>query len=440
MKITRTLIFSVVFLIAGGLLLIAALERSHEIVPYRITSVPEQVAPSVAFDTFGVTTSTLRFPNENESLSFNLVIPTVSYSLVIAVLFLGVGAYGLAPIKSERVERTKTSGLVLGGILIIPTVLILAASGQSTNMISMLGASFRLGTPIIIGAMAGIWCERSGVVNIAIEGMMLTGAAFGFVAYTFVTAAVPGQGGLWIGILAAIASGGLMALLHAWLSITFKTDQIISGTVINIMALGLTAFMRREVILNADASFETLSEFSIPVLSKIPVLGEVLFTGKPIFFSMFLLVILTHVVLYYTRWGLRTRAVGENPHAADTLGINVQMNRYINVVVGGLIAGLAGAWFSLETAGGFRDGMTSGTGFIALAAMIFGKWTPFGAAVGGLLFGFSQALDTRFQLLNVPIPVQFVQMTPYLVTMIVLAGLVGRAVSPKAAGEPYEKE
>lgn len=440
MKITRTLIFSVVFLIAGGLLLIAAMQRSNESVPYRITTVPEQVVPIVAFEPLGVTTSILRFPNENESLSFNLEVPTVSYSLIVAVLFVGVGAYGLAPIRTERAERTKTSGLILAGVLIIPTVLILAAAGQSTNMISMLGASFRLGTPIIIGAMAGIWCERSGVVNIAIEGMMLTGAAFGFVAYTFVTAAVPGQGGLWLGIAAAVASGGLMALLHAWLSVTFKTDQIISGTVINIMALGLTAFMRREVILNADASFETLSEFSIPVLSEIPVVGEVLFTGKPIFFSMFLLVILTHVMLYYTRWGLRTRAVGENPHAADTLGINVQRNRYINVVIGGLIAGLAGAWFSLETAGGFRDGMTSGTGFIALAAMIFGKWTPFGAAAGGLLFGFSQALDTRFQLLNVPIPVQFVQMTPYIVTMIVLAGLVGRATAPKAVGQPYEKE
>jgi ABC-type uncharacterized transport system permease subunit len=329
---------------------------------------------------------------------------------------------------------------VLNGILIIPTVMVLAAAGKATNMVSMLGASFRLATPIIIGAMAGIWCERAGVVNIAIEGMMLTSACFGLVAYTYVAINNPGAVGQWVGVGVAMLSGGLMALLHAWLSVTFKTDQIISGTVINIFALGITAFARTELLINADASVPTLRNIAIPGLSDLPIIGEVLFTGKPIFFFMFVIVIGTHVMLYYTRWGLRTRAVGENPHAADTLGINVPRNRYINVVIAGLIAGVAGAWFTIETAGTFREAITSGSGFIALAAMIFGKWTPFGAAVGGLLFGFSQALDTRFQFLEVPVPVQFVQMTPYIVTMVVLAGLVGRAVAPKAVGKPYSKE
>jgi len=319
--------------------------------------------------------------------------------------------------------------------------MVLAAADKTTNMVTLLASSFRLATPIVIGAMAGIWCERSGVVNIAIEGMMLTGACYGFVAFTLLSDTVPGQQGLYISVLVAMFSGGMMALLHAWLSITFKVDQIISGTVINILALGATSFTRREVLLEAgDSSRETLSASSIPVLGDIPVIGEILFTGKPVFFSMFVLVLLTHVMLFFTRWGLRTRAVGENPHAADTLGINVIRSRYANVVIGGLIAGLGGAWFSLETAGSFDDNMTNGLGFIALAAVIFGKWRPIPALAGGLLFGFSRALDTRFQILEVQVPFQFVQMTPYIVTMVVLAGLVGRSVAPRALGIPYEKE
>ncbi|GAB4514536.1 MAG: ABC transporter permease [Anaerolineae bacterium] len=410
-QITRTMIFSVVFILAGILILLTT---------------PNQIDRSAV--------STLTF---DQGLG-DLVIPTVNYAIVVGVLYILGGIVGLLPFG--QLQQVRYSWLVLNGILIIPTVLIIAAAGKSTNMVTMLASSFRLATPIIIGALAGLWCERSGVVNIAIEGMMLTGACFGFVAYTFITDDIPGQAGLYIGVLVAILSGGLMSLLHAWLSITFKTDQIISGTVINILAVGLTSFTRREVLLAADAARETLRVTEIPILSDIPVLGQVLFSGKPVFFSMFVLIAVTHVVIYYTRWGLRTRAVGENPKAADTLGINVIRNRYINVLIGGMIAGLAGAWFSLETTGTFDDNMTNGLGFIALAAMIFGKWTPLGAAAGGLLFGFARALDTRFQILDVPVPPQFIQLTPYIVTMVVLAGLVGRAVAPKADGIPYEKE
>jgi general nucleoside transport system permease protein len=237
-----------------------------------------------------------------------------------------------------------------------------------------------------------------------------------------------------------VVSGGLMAALHAWLSITFKTSQIVSGTVINILAIGLTSFLRKEVLLSSEAGRETLPPINIPVLADIPIVGEIFFQGQPIFYGMFVLLILTHVIMYHTRWGLRTRAVGENPHAADTLGINVNRTRWINVIIGGCIAGLAGAWLSLERNGSFEDQMTAGRGFIALAAMIFGKYTPIGSFGGGLLFGFSDALGQRFQILGVAIPPQFLQMVPYLITMIVLAGLVGRANPPKADGIPYEKE
>jgi simple sugar transport system permease protein len=198
--------------------------------------------------------------------------------------------------------------------------------------------------------------------------------------------------------------------------------------------------VRREVLLSSEAGRETLGAFNVPFLADIPVVGDVFFKGRPVFYAMFILLIVTHIVLFYTRWGLRTRAVGENPHAADTLGINVNRMRWINVVIGGLIAGLAGAWFSLETTGAFDDSMTSGRGFIALAAMIFGKWTPLGAFGGGLLFGFSDALGQRFQFLGVSIPPQFLQMVPYVITIVVLAGLVGKATAPKADGIPYEKE
>jgi len=244
---------------------------------------------------------------------------------------------------------------------------------------------------------------------------------------------------LFLSVLVAIAFGGLMALLHAWLSIRFKTNQIISGTVINILAVGITGFIRRKYLLGATAGRLTLPQVAIPGLVDIPVIGPVLFNSKPIFYLMFVLLVVTYYVIFHTAWGLRIRAVGEHPHAADTVGINVLRVRYIAVLIGGLVAGLGGAWFTLETSGSFDDNMTSGRGFIALAAMIFGKWTPFGAFFGGLLFGFADALGTRFQILQIPVPPQFMQILPYVVTMLVLAGFVGRAKAPAADGIPYEK-
>lgn len=409
LKITRTLVFSILFILAGVFMLVTA--------PDTLTA---------------ETVTTLTFGSGLPSLP----VPTLSYAMVCAIIFIVGGVVGLLPAP----QRLKMLLLLLNGILIIPTVIILAAANNSTNVTVMLQVSLRLATPIVMGALAGIWCERSGVTNIAIEGMMLTGACFGFVTFTLLIGSMPTGQAQLLGVLVAVISGGLSAALHAWLSITFKTDQIVSGTVINIMAIGLTSFMRREVLLSSDAGREALPQIPIPVLSDIPVVGDVFFNGRPIFYSMFILLFVTHIVLFYTRWGLRTRAVGENPHAADTLGINVIRNRWINVIIGGLIAGLAGAWFSLETNGSFEDQMTSGRGFIGLAAMIFGKFMPFGAFGGGVLFGFSDALGQRFQFLGVEVPPQFLQMVPYVITIVVLAGLVGRAVAPKADGVPYDKE
>lgn len=368
-------------------------------------------------------------------------VPTQAYTLVVALIMLGAG--GLAALELEGRARLTNSALLVGGLLLIPTLIIVTHVGNRANLVAFLVISLRLATPIAIGAMAGIWCERSGVINIAIEGMMLTGACFGFTVLFYLRTSVPADQ-FWqiqtVAVAVAVLVGGLVALLHAWLSITFAIDQIISGTVINILAVGVTSFVRREYLASTQAGIERLPSFGIPILKDIPVIGEAFFVNQPIFFMMFVVIIGTHVILFYTRWGLRTRAVGEKPSAADTLGIRVNRVRWTNVFIGGLIAGLAGAWFSLEQTGSFSDGMTNGRGFIALAAMIFGKWTPFGAFAGALLFGFSDMLGDRFQVIGVPVPYQFLQMVPYVLTMVVVAGLVGRAVAPKAIGTAYKKE
>lgn len=289
-------------------------------------------------------------------------------------------------------------------------------------------------TPLTLGALSGIFCERCGVVNIAIEGMMLTAAFTGFTV-AFLT------GSNLVGIIVALLTGGLLALLHAVLSIRFEMDQIISGTVINLLAIGITGYFNRVLFYGRNVpGVEVLPLVEIPLLSQIPFLGPVLFIHQPIAYTMVILVFVVHVILFYTPWGLRMRAVGEHPRAADTLGINVYRVRYINVVVGGMIAGLAGAFLTLEAVGTFEKLMSNGRGFIALAAMIFGKWTPFGAFAAALLFGFSEALGVRLQIENIGVPYQFLSMLPYLLTIIVLAGVVGRATPPAAVGKPYRKQ
>ena len=371
----------------------------------------------------------------------NIPVPTSPYLVVIGLLFIVSGGLNLVEWQESRPRRISLALLAICGLLFIPTVIIAAAAGNETNLTTIVAESLRLATPLAIGAFAGIWCERAGVVNIAIEGMMLFAACFGFTTLFFLRATpLPLETAQLLAVIIAVLAGGLIALLHGWLSITFRTDQIVSGTVINILAVGVTSFVRREYLLSTEAGAAKLGNIAIPILSDLPVIGEAIFTNQPIFFMMFVMLAFTHIVMFYTRWGLRTRAVGEHPHAADTLGINVNRTRWTNVFISGMIAGLAGAWFSLEATGSFNDGMTRGAGFIALAAMIFGKWTPIGAFGAALLFGFSDSLGIRLQMVGVGFPVQFLQMVPYAVTLVVLAGFIGRASPPKAVGQPYVKE
>lgn len=323
-----------------------------------------------------------------------------------------------------------------------------------------------LATPIALGSLCGIFNERSGIVNIGIEGMMLFSAYVAFMTALYVHQAFPTDPG-WIfgatpalimGVIAAIAAGMLISLLHAWLSISVRADQIISGTIINITALGLTSFLNR--LIKPFDSAGTFDSFRPPAwLIELPVVGwliEMFTAVGPIAMSTIVLVIVIQVLLFRSRWGLRTRAVGEHPKAVDTVGINVIQLRYRNVLLGGIFAGLAGAYLTLEATGSFQNGMTTGRGFIALAAMIFGRWTPLGAFGGALLFMGSQALGVAIRLappagdlgaflagLQQSYPSiynNFFVGLPYLLTIIVLAGVVGRSVPPAADGRPYEKE
>lgn len=302
--------------------------------------------------------------------------------------------------------------------------------------VSALNFTLRASVPLVLGALSGILCERSGIINIGIEGMMLAGAFAAFVAKV-ATNHWPLASSLVFGVAVALLVGGLMGLLHATLSIRFRMDQIISGTVLIILATGFSSYLfDRNAV--AEGKF---SAIGIPFLMDIPVVGRILFDNPPITYLMILLVIVVHVALFYTRWGLRTRAVGEHPRAADTVGINVNWYRYLNTTLGGMLAGLGGGFLVLEAVGQFQEGMTAGRGFISLAAMIFGNWNPFGALGASLLFGYTQALQNELLLAGVTtVPRQFISMLPYIVTIVAVSGFVGRVRPPAAEGQVYETE
>jgi simple sugar transport system permease protein len=301
---------------------------------------------------------------------------------------------------------------------------------------SALNFTMRAAVPLTLGALCGLLCERSGVVNIGIEGMMLAGAFAAFVVKV-ATNSLPLGLSLALATVAALLVGGLMALFHAGLCIRFKVDQIISGTVIIILATGLTTYL-----FDPDASASgKYGDIPIPLLAKIPLFGDVLFNNAPITYIAIILVIFISFMLFRNRWGLRTRAVGEHPRAADTVGIKVNRTRYINVVLGGMLAGLAGAFLVLEAVGQFKEGMTAGRGFISLAALIFGNWTPLGAFGACILFGYTQAVQNELLLAGITVvPRHFISMIPYVTTLVVLAGFVGSSRPPAALGQPYETE
>ncbi len=360
----------------------------------------------------------------------DLMLPSFAMVTVLSAVMLFLGGYQLA--RSFKRRSTLVLGVTI--LLFIFCFLTWATADKSINLAGVLKTALLRAVPLTLGALSGILSERAGVVNIAIEGMMLAGAMTGCIVASITD-------NLWLGLITSVLTGALLALFHAILSIRYKVDQIISGVVINIFSVGITSFISAKFLqefgeLNNSGIFPT---WSIPGLARIPFLGGILFESNLFTYAMYALLILVHVALFYTRWGLRTRAVGEHPKAADTLGINVFRTRYTAVLLSGMVAGLGGAYFTLGSVGRFDEVMTAGRGFISLAAMIFGNWNPFGAFGASLIFGFADTLQGNLAILRVPIPSQFLLMAPYIATMIALAGLVGRATPPAADGQPYEK-
>ncbi|MDJ0756067.1 MAG: ABC transporter permease [Ardenticatenaceae bacterium] len=342
-----------------------------------------------------------------------------------------------SPTISQTEEKSfLRDNWILLSVLGVTLILILYFYNQNAIVTTaVLAAALRQSTPLVLGAMCGILCERSGIVNIGIEGTMLLSAFVGFIT-SFLLQDALGPGAIWVGVVIGVLSGGLMGLLLAWMSVTLRMDQIIGGTVINILAVGLTGYFYQQGLTAGDK----LRAIPLGPLADIPLIGRVFFDNPPLTYLTLLLIVLVHLLIYYTRWGLRTRAVGEHPRAADTVGVNVYKIRYVNVILGSCLAGLAGAYLTLEAVGSFERLMTNGRGFIALAVMLFGKRTPFGAWGAALLFGFATALNTQLQFADINIPHQFVGLLPFVLTILVVAGLVGRTRDPKALGTAYSKE
>jgi simple sugar transport system permease protein len=361
----------------------------------------------------------------------DLVVPSVATVYLMAGVCAFCGALQLTRALGARWAVL----LSLALIAFVFGFLTWAASGGSMSLVGVFQTALYRAVPITFGALSGVLCERSGVVNIAIEGMLLSGA---FVAAVVASA----TGNNWLGVVGAVIAGALLAGVLAVLAIRYRVNQIIAGTVINIFAVGITSFLSTRVLqqnqqLNTPPRFEPIV---VPVLSDIPILGPVFFGGNFFQYALFALIIVIHFALFYTRFGLRVRSVGEHPRVADTVGINVQFTRYRNVILGGMVAGLGGAYFTVGSTGTFEREMTGGRGFIGLAAMIFGAWTPIGAFFAGLVFGFADALQSRLSVLGSQVPSEFLLMVPYIVTVIVVAGVVGRVRMPAADGTPYVKE
>ncbi|MEN9293849.1 MAG: hypothetical protein RIT31_614 [Actinomycetota bacterium] len=326
-----------------------------------------------------------------------------------------------------------TSGSVIFGLGSIMAFLSWAAAGKFIPLTGMLQAAVLLAVPLIFGSMAGLLCEKSGVINIAIEGQLL------FAAFISAVVASLSQNLLW-GLISAPIAGAAVSWILAYFSIRFQVDQVILGFVINVLVLGLTNFFYTVLLVPYESTWNAAGSFSaipIPVLSKIPIIGPILFNQTIIVYLMYVIVTVIQIALFKSKWGLRTRAVGELPIAADSVGIDVNKLRFRNVMIAGAVAGIGGAVFTIGAVGVFSQSMTAGAGFIALACLIFGKWSPKGALIAALFFGFTNSLQSNLSIAGVPIPSEFMLMIPYLATIVAVSGLIGRVRAPAADGIPY---
>jgi ABC-type uncharacterized transport system permease subunit len=378
------------------------------------------------------TTFVLAMPGDTISLP-DLTVPSKMFALLMGIVCLAIAGLSLMWARNRR--PTPGWAIAAFGIAFMMSFLTWAVSGKSIPLTGLLQGSLLLSVPLIFGALSGVLCERAGVVNIAIEGQLLAGA--------FLSAVVGSlTNNLLAGLIAAVVAGLLVGWILAVFTVTYFVDQVIVGVVVNTLVLGLTSFFYSSVL---DKEAETWNSppvfqpIAIPILSDIPIIGPIFFDQSLIVYLMYVIAATVHIALFRTRWGLRVRAVGEHPKAADTVGIDVNKLRFRNVLLGGMVSGLGGAFFTLGSVGAFSKNMTAGKGFIALAAMIFGRWSPLGAIGAALLFGFADQLQSVLSIVGTPIPSQFMLMAPYLATLFAVAGLAGRSRAPAADGVPYIK-
>ncbi len=372
-----------------------------------------------------------RFVWGTSSVGAGVAVPARPGALISGLVCVACGVVLLTG-RADRWLRW-LSGLALATVVL--SFLCWQVAGAAMPLGSTAQATVKAALPLVLGALCGVLCERSGVINVAIEGQLLTGAFMAALVGTVAASA-------WAGLVAAAVGGVFIAVLLAVLAIRYLVDQVVLGVVLNVLALGLTGFLFTQLMQQHGDKYNfppTFPPWEIPGLSKIPIIGPALFQSNIFGYLAIVLVLLVHLGLFHTRWGLRTRAVGEHPIAADTVGIRVRGLRYMNLLLGGLIAGAGGAYFTLVATASFQKNMTSGAGFIALAALIFGRWTPFGALGAALFFGFAQKLATYLSAVGSPVPSQFLNMLPYVATIIAVAGLVGRVRAPAADGQPYVK-
>jgi general nucleoside transport system permease protein len=363
----------------------------------------------------------------------NITVPAAIACYILGAISVAIGIWRAVAEPGKLGRRLAIAGAVLCFLF---ALLCWADAGNETgvNLINLCQQAFVSGIPLIFGALSGCMCERSGVINIAIEGQLLTGAFFGALVASV-------AGSVWLGLITGSLTAALLGLLLACFAITFMVDQIILGVVLNVLALGLTGFLYdRLMVTNANLNQGfTFSNVKIPVLGDIPIIGPIFFDASIFLYIAYVLIFLIQVGLFSTRWGLRVRAVGEHPTAADTVGIRVLWTRYRNVVLGGAVAGIGGAFLTVGSVGFFTKDISSGFGFIALAAMIFGRWTPLGSVAAAMLFGISDSLAIVLSSLNPQIPSYFLLMIPYLATIVAVVGLVGKVRAPAADGKPYIK-
>lgn len=381
-----------------------------------------------------VDTSTFRLSTPSDVIQLpEIVLPTFAAGLVITVILAALTAFSAWTVwQKRRVPRWVS---VVFAVLFMIAFLAWAGAGASLPIYGLLVGTVSLSVPLIFGALGGVLSERVGVVNIAIEGQLLAGA---FCSAVVATA----TGNPYLGLGAAAFAGVLVSFVLAAFSIKYFVDQVIVGVVLNVLVTGLTSFLFSQVLSANPAMLNTPPRFEkieIPLLSEIPIIGPMLFRQTIIVYVMYVAVFLVWFGLFHTKWGLRLRSVGEHPQAADTVGINVARQRFWNVSLAGAIAGFGGAYFTLGLVGAFSKEMTAGMGFIALAAVIFGRWHPIYATLAGLLFGFATSLQSVLGIIGSPVPSEFMLMLPYVITIFAVAGLVGVSRPPAADGKPYIK-